>query len=175
MMKFRFNAEKAAAYIAERLRWDERTDVQALFGTLYLADKSHFLDWGRPIFGGHYVAERMGPVHTQIRAMLMGDPVHLIEAKLPAYPWRLDGRTIVPVADAPVPDHVMLMALSDLGALRDARRAADEVLSANPGRNMALHDEAWQRAQDGRILFEDIAEQAGIEISEAEDSWDLLI
>lgn len=37
---------------------------------LYLADKAHFLDWGRPITFDRYVAMKHGPVPSAVRNML---------------------------------------------------------------------------------------------------------
>lgn len=176
MIKFRFNAEKAIAYVAERVRLEGRVDSQALFGTLYLADKEHLLDWGRTVFGGDYEAEAIGPVHVQVRQMLNGDPVHLCAAGLDAYPWRTEGRWILSQLDAVAPDVLMLLSHSDVRALRVARHGAYESLQKNPLRDRALHDAAWSKARGGRILFEDIALEAGIELDVADmDAWHVLI
>lgn len=177
MIRFRFNAEKAIAYIAERVRLELQVDVQTLMGTLYLADKAHFIDWGRPVFGGHYEAEAIGPVHAQVRQMLMGDPVHLCAANLNAYPWTVDGRFLFAQPDVRAPDPLMLLSHSDVTALRGAREAAYDSLVRNPLRDRVIHDAAWSRAQGGRVMFEEIAREAGLDVDDvlAEDSFRVVI
>lgn len=173
MNRFRFNARKAMAYISERVRLEGEVDVQSLLGTLYLADKDHFVDWGRPVFGGDYQAERIGPVNVQVRAMLMGDPVYLCEADVDSYAWTLEGRRLYPVPNIRFPDPLIELSLSDVASLRAARDVAYESLVRNPLRDRVIHDAAWSKARGGLLRFEDIAADAGLDLTpeESHEFW----
>ena len=67
---FTFRADKAAEAI-ERIARAQPGITQYFIGKiLYLADKAHFLDFGRPITFDRYVAMVHGPVPSAIRNML---------------------------------------------------------------------------------------------------------
>jgi hypothetical protein len=68
--RFRFRPEKAAEAI-DFIAREQPGITQYFVGKfLYLADKAHFLDWGRPITFDRYVAMKHGPVPSAVRNML---------------------------------------------------------------------------------------------------------
>lgn len=68
--KFRFRPEKAAEAIDLIARRHPGSTQYFVGKYLYLADKLHFLEWGRPITYDRYVAMKHGPVPSAIRNML---------------------------------------------------------------------------------------------------------
>jgi len=68
--RFRFRPEKAAEAIEVIARAKPGLTQYFVGKILYLADKSHFLDWGRPITFDRYVAMKHGPVPSAVRNML---------------------------------------------------------------------------------------------------------
>jgi uncharacterized phage-associated protein len=69
--RFRFRPEKAAEAIEVIARAKPGVTQYFVGKILYLADKAHFLDWGRPITFDRYVAMKHGPVPSAIRNMLI--------------------------------------------------------------------------------------------------------
>lgn len=68
--QFRFRPEKAAEAI-DLIARARPGETQYFVGKLlYLADKEHLLDWGRPIVFDRYVAMEHGPVPSCVRNML---------------------------------------------------------------------------------------------------------
>ena len=64
-LRFDFDAEKfvqASVYLTERC--PDMTKMK-LFKLLFFSDKKHLSEYGRPIAGGHYVAMKDGPVHSE--------------------------------------------------------------------------------------------------------------
>jgi len=68
--RFRFRPEKAAEAIDFIARAQPGLTQYFVGKVLYLADKEHFLDWGRPITFDRYVAMVHGPVPSAVRNML---------------------------------------------------------------------------------------------------------
>lgn len=68
--RFRFRPEKAAEAIEVIARAKPGLTQYFVGKTLYLADKAHFRDWGRPITFDRYVAMKHGPVPSAVRNML---------------------------------------------------------------------------------------------------------
>lgn len=68
--RFRFRAEKASEAIDLIARLRPGLTQYFIGKILYLADKEHFLDWGRPITFDRYVAMVHGPVPSAVRNML---------------------------------------------------------------------------------------------------------
>lgn len=68
--KYRFRPEKAAEAIDVIARRHPGLTQYFVGKFLYLADKLHFLEWGRPITYDRYVAMEHGPVPSAVRNML---------------------------------------------------------------------------------------------------------
>jgi uncharacterized phage-associated protein len=68
--RFRFRPERAAEAVDLIARASPGLTQYFVGKILYLADKSHFLDWGRPVTFDRYVAMKHGPVPSAIRNML---------------------------------------------------------------------------------------------------------
>jgi hypothetical protein len=68
--RFRFRPEKAAEAVDLIARAQPGLTQYFVGKILYLADKAHFLDWGRPVTFDRYVAMKNGPVPSAIRNML---------------------------------------------------------------------------------------------------------
>jgi uncharacterized phage-associated protein len=77
-LSFSFKLEKfveASFHLAQRC--PDMTKMK-LFKLLYFADKYHLSEFGRPIFGGHYVALKDGPVPSEAYDVVKGisNPFH---------------------------------------------------------------------------------------------------
>lgn len=70
MIQFRFRPDKAAEAIDLIARRRPGLTQYFLGKTLYLSDKKHLLDWGRPITFDRYVAMKHGPVPSAVRNMV---------------------------------------------------------------------------------------------------------
>jgi hypothetical protein len=66
-----FRRDKAAEAIAVIARKAPGAMQDFVSQCLYLADKTHFLDWGRPITFDRYAATDDGPVPCAVRNMLL--------------------------------------------------------------------------------------------------------
>lgn len=67
---FRFNPNRAAEAIDFLARARPGLTQYFVGKLLYMADKAHLLDWGRPITFDRYVAMEHGPVPSAVRNML---------------------------------------------------------------------------------------------------------
>lgn len=90
---------------------------------VFLADRSHLNEWGRPITYDNYVAMVHGPVPTLTYDLLKANANVLRRHHIHALPWttkQVDGRTrkYVPIDGAS--DPAELLSPSDIQALDDA-------------------------------------------------------
>lgn len=68
--RFKFRPEKAAEAVDLIARARPGITQYFVGKILYLADRAHFLDWGRPVTFDRYVATKFGPVPSLVRNML---------------------------------------------------------------------------------------------------------
>lgn len=71
---FKFNKAKAieiVLYLSQKNSC--KIDKITLFKILFFADEYHLNKYGRPIFGGHYVALPKGPVPSEIDDLISSD------------------------------------------------------------------------------------------------------
>lgn len=67
---FKFNKQKAIEAILYLANKRPSLDKMSLYKFLFFADNEHLNKYGRPIFGGYYVAMPRGPVPSQIKSLL---------------------------------------------------------------------------------------------------------
>lgn len=94
-----------------------------LVKTLFLADRSHLNEWGRPITYDNYCAMEHGPVPSLAYDLLKGNEKALRDHHLPGLPWRArdlgrGARYYSPVEGALTVSEVL--SESDIEALDDA-------------------------------------------------------
>jgi uncharacterized phage-associated protein len=164
--RFRFRPEKAAEAVDYIARARPGLTQYFVGKILYLADKAHFLDWGRPVTFDRYVAMKDGPVPSAIRNMLAAaagadagmDEQRLAIAKENAAPLyrrvRVDlvvamngeRQIVYPIAN-PLPyEH---LSGSDIEALEGAIENHSD-RSFGSLRDMTHKDDAWRLAWYGR-------------------------
>lgn len=69
-IEFQFNKQKAIEAILYLANKRPSIDKMSLYKFLFFADIEHLNKYGRPIFGGYYVAMPLGPVPSQIKDLL---------------------------------------------------------------------------------------------------------
>lgn len=69
-IEFTFNRQKAIEAILYLAKKRNSIDKMSLFKFLFFADIEHLNVFGRPIFGGYYVAMPLGPVPSQLCDLL---------------------------------------------------------------------------------------------------------
>lgn len=69
-IEFQFNKQKAIEAILYLANKRPSIDKMSLYKFLFFADIEHLNRYGRPIFGGYYVAMQRGPVPSQIKNLL---------------------------------------------------------------------------------------------------------
>ncbi len=70
MIEFNFNKQKAIEAILYLANKRPSIDKMSLYKFLFFADVEHLNRYGRPIYGGHYVAMPFGPVPSQVKDIL---------------------------------------------------------------------------------------------------------
>ncbi len=94
-----------------------------LVKTLFLADRAHLNEWGRPITYDNYIAMKHGPVPSMAYDLLKGNELALRDNRIRALPWRAVEQPkaikhYFPVQDAiDVESH---LSQSDIEVLNDA-------------------------------------------------------
>lgn len=69
-IEFKFNKQKAIEAILYLANKRPSIDKMSLYKFLFFADIEHLNRYGRPIFGGYYVAMPKGPVPSQVSDLL---------------------------------------------------------------------------------------------------------
>lgn len=131
-------------------------DLHTLLKACYFADKKHFNEHGRPIFGATYRAMKFGPVPMEIYEMAKGEALWLAELEADWYPWRLEGFRLRPTGNQ-APD-LEVLSQSDLEALQHGFQKS-RTLTFN-ARTAATHGPDWQAAELGLMRYEDMLEDS---------------
>ena len=69
-IEFKFNKQKAIEAVLYLANKRPSIDKMSLYKFLFFADNEHLNKYGRPIFGGYYVAMPRGPVPSQVKNIL---------------------------------------------------------------------------------------------------------
>jgi uncharacterized phage-associated protein len=77
-MFFRFDVQKAIQSVGVLLRFDQTRQIgrKRLLALLYIAERETMKDTGRPIIGGHSVAMKHGPIHSEVLDLINGKHSH---------------------------------------------------------------------------------------------------
>lgn len=67
---FKFNKEKALETILYLANKRPSIDTMSLYKFMFFSDVKHLNEYGRPIFGGHYVAMKFGPVPSEVKNLV---------------------------------------------------------------------------------------------------------
>lgn len=131
-------------------------DVYRVVKCAYYADKRHLNLYGRPIAGDQYEADEYGPLGQCIYGLLRGKPMEVLALGL-------NGRVPFTVQDD---DHIVIpdrdpnrqkLSQSDQKALAWAvEHYAD--LSFDELLELSHEEEAYQKADGGRMRYEDMLE-----------------
>jgi uncharacterized phage-associated protein len=128
-------------------------DIYHIVKTIYFADKKHFVEHGRPIFGEDYQAHRFGPLGSTAYGLLSGDPLEqLALGNNGPLPFKV-GENWAVTADREA--NVRMLSRSDVSALASA---LDEVadLSFDDLVEITHDDVAYRAANGGRMKYEDM-------------------
>jgi uncharacterized phage-associated protein len=132
-------------------------DVYHVVKCAYYADKRHLNMYGRPIAGDWYEADQYGPLGKCIYGLLRGNPQELLalesNVKVP-FAVREEDHSVTAERDA----NKRLLSESDIAALKWALStygdmSFDEILE------LSHEEEAYQKAEGGRIRYEDMLDQ----------------
>lgn len=130
-------------------------DLHTMLKGCYFADKEHLNRENQPIFGATYRAMRFGPVPLEIYEMAKGEALWLAETGRTAFPWRLDGFSLVAIAnDDPDMTH---LSESDVDALQLGFKKSSSMTFSE--RTAATHGPDWQAARLGIMLYEDMLDE----------------
>jgi len=69
-IKFNFNKQKAIETILYIAQKRDYIDKMSLYKFLFYSDEIHLNNFGRTIYGGKYVAMPLGPVPSEVKALL---------------------------------------------------------------------------------------------------------
>lgn len=114
----------ALFFVMSEAHRQERVVTQYdLVKTLFLADRAHLNEWGRPVTFDNYYAMKHGPVPSLSYDLLKGNAKALRDNHLHALPWTAaqhlnSTKCFKPIVGALEPDDVL--SESDLEALRNA-------------------------------------------------------
>lgn len=147
-LSFNFDAEKfvEAAYFL-CVRCPEMTKMK-LFKLLYFSDKEHLLLYGRPVFGGHYLAMKDGPVPSQA--------YDLVKAKVGMFHDALSVKGYDIAVRAGYDPGTESLSLSDIEVLQ---KISDEKgrMTAAQLRSVSHNDPAWSsRSRNADMDFMDM-------------------
>ncbi|MBM3555520.1 MAG: DUF4065 domain-containing protein [Alphaproteobacteria bacterium] len=121
-IRFRFNPRKALEAILLLATRRPGIGFHAILKVLFYADKSHFLDYGRPVVGDTYVAMPYGSVGSYVYDILKADPLALeqlgVEGDLP---FAVRGRYQIFAKPGRGPD-LSVFSPSDLAAIDESFR-----------------------------------------------------
>lgn len=151
----------AALYfvMAEAQRRRRNVSQYDLVKTLFLADRAHLNDWGRPVTFDNYCAMFHGPVPSLSYDLLKGNEkafrdYHLYSVPWKAVPYKNSTKHFLPADDALDPEE--FLSESDIEALRDALGVVQSLGFAQIRR--LTHDDpayvdAW-REDGGRAAYD---------------------
>lgn len=153
-IQFKFAAEKAYAAIHWMVSQHHGIDLHAALKSFYFADKSHLNARRRPIFGANYRAMKFGPVPLEIYEMMKGEALWKAELGKEEFPWELSGYRLQSMVNSePEMDSFSETDLEHL------QRGIEQSLQLNfTERTAATHGIDWQRANLGRMRYEDMIE-----------------
>ncbi len=171
---FAFRPDKAAEAIAVIATKAPGATQDFVSQCLYLADKEHFLDWGRPITFDRYVATEDGPVPCAVRNMLLAaaDLANGLDGESGAAALRRlviveagARRKLFPVHPAAPTPHLSATDVECLAAAIETARNDRAAFECSHHMDAAWR-EAWARAQGGTadidvLLWADPHERAG--------------
>lgn len=154
-IRFRFAAAKGLAALHWMAARSAGIDLHTALKACYFADKQHLNLYGQPIFGATYRAMKFGPVPLELYEMAKGEAIWLAELGMDAYPWRLVGYHLHPLANW----HPDLSIFSEAN-----REALEDGLSRSEGmtftdRTAATHGRDWQAAELGIMRYEDMFDE----------------
>jgi hypothetical protein len=157
----RFRPEKAFAALRQMLHWAQQdgrgpVDLRTLLTACYFADKQHFNEHWRPVFGATYRAMPSGPVPLEIYEMAKGEPLWLGEIGRSDYPWRLEGVRVIATGVEPL--DTRSLSPSDRKALQDGFTQARALTFDK--RAAVSHDLAWHRAKHGCMDYADMVDES---------------
>lgn len=131
-------------------------DFHKLLKVLFYAEKYHINAHGRPIVGGDYAADRWGPVCRQVYYILAGDPWYIQAVERNgALPFRIKHRYCV---EADRDANLRLLSESDVEALKFALDRYGH-LSFDELTALSHSEEAYRRADGGRMCYEDFLDE----------------
>jgi uncharacterized phage-associated protein len=131
-------------------------DVYHVVKCAYYADKRHLNLYGRPIAGDWYEADEYGPLGKCVYGLLRGNPLEILalqtNGKIPVT-VREDDHVVIPGRDP----NTRKLSESDIEALSwsvtsYANLSFDELLE------LSHEEEAYQKADGGRMRYEDMLE-----------------
>ena len=138
---FKFNKEKAIEVILYLANKKAGTiDAITLNKMLFYADEYHLNKYGRPIFGGYYVAMHYGPVPSQIR--------DLINNKENKKAFSKNEYFIVANREA----NLEYLSKSDIEALDKSFEICKDISPMNLSDKSHLH-KAWKNAWDKHTFY----------------------
>ena len=151
-IRFKFAPKKAYAAILWMISQRPNIDLHTMLKACYFADKKHLNEYGRPVFGATYKAMKFGPVPLEIYEMAKSEPLWLSELEVEVYPWTLNGyRLCLTNNEGPSEED---LAESDWEALAEGFEKSSS-MNFN-ARTSATHGIDWQRANLGRMKYEDM-------------------
>jgi len=164
MIQYKYNSAKATAsvlYISQKLIAEGLdSDFHKMFKILYDAERTHLIDWGRPIIGDTYIRMTDGPVPSKLYDDLKAER----RASSDETPFTVEGRFIVIPTQDPDMDE---FSDSDIEYI-------DNSIKENKSEDFGtlsrkFHDLAWRAADpDSPMSWSNIAEEAGASQEEIE-------
>jgi uncharacterized phage-associated protein len=129
-------------------------DVYHIVKCAYYADKRHLNRYGRPIAGDTYEANQYGPLGKCVYGLLRGDPLELLalenNGKVP-FTVRDEDYVVLPDREA----NERRLSESDREALAWAVENYGD-LSFRELLELSHEEDAYQRAEGGRMRYEDM-------------------
>jgi hypothetical protein len=142
-------------------------DVYHVVKCAYFADKRHLNLYGRPIAGDWYEADEYGPLGKCIYGLIRGHPLELLALQSngkPPFSVSDEDHVIIPEREA----NKARLSQSDIEALSWAvENYAD--LSFNELLVLSHEEEAYRKADGGRMRYEDMLEPSPDREKRAED------
>jgi hypothetical protein len=151
-IQFKFAADKAYSAIHWMVSEHPGIDLHAALKSFYFADKSHLNAYGRPIFGGNYRAMKFGPVPLEVYEMMKGEALWKAELGKEQFPWELDGYSLRLVGNSEL--NLDRLSETDFSHLQEGVEQSLQMTFTE--RTAATHGPDWQRANLGRMRYEDM-------------------
>jgi uncharacterized phage-associated protein len=134
-------------------------DVYRVVKCAYYADKRHLNLYGRPIAGDWYEADEYGPLGQCIYGLLRGRPLEALALELNGGPVPLSVGQQDHVVVAERDPNLAKLSTSDTEALRWAVENYAH-LSFRELLELSHEEEAYQKADGGRMRYEDMLDPA---------------